>query len=219
MAQSILSPTFSVPAPSTISWLIGARSTATRSPIELREVGERAAELAGEGIEQRLGLLLVRAVVDVDELAPVALEHVARDVDDADERQAAHVDAADRALVEVVGDDGLAGALIGILSDPARTQRVARADLEQRALQLVARTGRGRPGVGKGHVLSLLRTMMSETANEIELWIQLPILSRDDRQRKKSRNRDQSLRSGRGCSTAGPARRGAVVGWIAWPGP
>ena len=57
------------------------------------------------------------------------------------ERQPAHVHAPDRALVQVIGDDGLAGPLIGILADPTRAEHMARADLEQAALQLVARAG------------------------------------------------------------------------------
>jgi len=103
------------------------------------EVGERPAELAAERVEHRVRLLLSRPVVDEHELSPVALEDVARDVHRADQGQTAHVDSTDRALVEVVGDDRVAGSPVGVLPDPAWAQHVARADLEQRAFQLIAR--------------------------------------------------------------------------------
>jgi hypothetical protein len=76
---------------------------------EVREVGERPPELAGEGLEDRVGLLVGGAVVEVDRLAPVALEDVARDVGDGTRLRPLTSTPADRAAVEVIGDDGVAG--------------------------------------------------------------------------------------------------------------
>jgi hypothetical protein len=128
---------------------------------EVREVGQRAPELAGERVDHGLGLLIRRAVVDEQQLPPVALQHVAGDEHGAHEREAAHVDAADPSLVEVVGDDRLADAAVGVLADPARAQHVAGADLEQRALQLVALASlRGGLLRGGGHLASSMRAVV-----------------------------------------------------------
>ncbi len=53
-------------------------------------------------------------------------------------RQAGHVYAVDRALIDVPGGDGLAGAVVvRVLPDLARTQDVASADFEQSSFELV----------------------------------------------------------------------------------
>ena len=78
------------------------------------------------------------AFVDEHDLLPTrGREHVARNVDDAYEVQAADVDAADRAVVEVVGVERVARTSVGVLADPARAKHAARARLEQRALEFV----------------------------------------------------------------------------------
>ena len=60
-------------------------------------------------------------------------------------------------LVEVVRDDGLAGAVVRVVSDPAGAERVAVADLQQRALELVALARRGRARLSGGHSHSFVR--------------------------------------------------------------
>src|SRR5918996_5961308 len=106
---------------------------------ELRQIGERAAELAGERVEDGLHLLVRRPVVDEQHLLPVPGQHVPRDERHGRERQPAHVDPADPAAVEVVCHHRAASPVVGVLPDPAGTQHVAIACLEQRALELVAR--------------------------------------------------------------------------------
>src|SRR5262249_4443949 len=105
------------------------------------EVGERAAELAAEGVEDRILLRRRRPLVDVDGDGPVAREDVARQLGDVDDVQPADIDTVDLALVEVVADEGVAGAVVGVLADPAGAQHVARAGLEQRAGQAVDDAG------------------------------------------------------------------------------
>ena len=51
---------------------------------------------------------------------------------------AADVDAVDRALVDAPRDDRVAGAVVGILADPARAQDAAVADLEKTTFQVIA---------------------------------------------------------------------------------
>jgi hypothetical protein len=53
------------------------------------------------------------------------------------DRPVGDVDALDLSLVEVVGDDGVASAGIGILADPARTEHLAIADLQQTPFEFV----------------------------------------------------------------------------------
>jgi hypothetical protein len=50
---------------------------------------------------------------------------------------AGDVDAIDRALVEVPGNDGVTGAEVRILADPARAQHPTVADLEQSSFQMI----------------------------------------------------------------------------------
>ncbi len=101
------------------------------------EVGDGAAQRAGEDLEE-LGLLLVgRAVVDEDGRLPRAGQDVARDVDGQRDRPAADVDALDGPAVDMPGERGIAGPAVRVLPDPARAQHVAGADLEQLALDVV----------------------------------------------------------------------------------
>ena len=86
------------------------------------EVGERPAELSVVGVEDRLALVVRGALVDEHHLLPTRRrEDVPRDLDDAHEVQAAHIDATDRAVVEVVGIERVAGPAVRVFADPART--------------------------------------------------------------------------------------------------
>jgi hypothetical protein len=114
---------------------------------ELRQVGDGPALLAGVDGEQRVLLLLGYLVVEVDGGGPVALQDVARDVSDHRDRSARHVDAVDRSLVEMPGDDGVAGAVVRILSDPARAQHAAVANLQQASFEVIRHaTSHGKVG-------------------------------------------------------------------------
>src|SRR3954468_10757564 len=137
MSASTASPMRRVPGPPLVSWTIGARSTATTSPTrparatrgpppappsapQSGEVAGRSAEAPAEGVADGLELLVRGSLVDERDDAPGSrVEHVAGDLAHVDERQAAHVNAADRARVEVIGVDGVTGAVIGVLADPA----------------------------------------------------------------------------------------------------
>src|SRR5262249_14828218 len=95
--------------------------------------------LALEDAGQRRLLLGVGLVVDEEDLLPIAGQHVARQEGRRGQRQAGDRDLVDcAALVEMVGERRLAGAVIRILADPARTQDVAIAHLEQASLEVIA---------------------------------------------------------------------------------
>ena len=112
IAQSTLSPTVRVPAPSAIVCEIGARSTPTTSPTSCAR-SPSGPPSAAEAVDHRLHLLIRRAIVDEDHLAPVAFEDVPGDMRHGDQRQPAHVDPADRAGRDVVGDDRVTVPLSG----------------------------------------------------------------------------------------------------------
>jgi hypothetical protein len=65
------------------------------------------------------------------------VQHIAGDVRHHRDRAAGHVDAVDRALVEVIGQHRVAGAVIGILADPAGAQHPAIAHFQQAAFQVI----------------------------------------------------------------------------------
>src|ERR671917_1968691 len=104
---------------------------------QLREVRQRSPEFAGEDVQQRLLLLVCGLVVHERGHFPVALEDVAGEVGKADEGQARDVHAVNGALVDVVGHYGVAGAVVGVLANPAGTQHVAVADLQYAPFQLI----------------------------------------------------------------------------------
>jgi hypothetical protein len=104
---------------------------------ELCQVGHRAAQLARPHVEQRLLLLVGRAIVDVDDYAPVALEDVPRDEGEDAEGPARDVGPVDRALVDVPREHACARPAVRVLADPTRAEHVARADLQQLPLELV----------------------------------------------------------------------------------
>src|SRR3990172_9606197 len=67
---------------------------------QLRQVRQRPAQLAGEGVEKRLLLLRRSLVVHVDDGPPVALEDVTGDVGQKNEAAAGYVDAIHCAAVD-----------------------------------------------------------------------------------------------------------------------
>src|SRR5215813_7742776 len=107
---------------------------------KLDEIADRPAQLAGIDLEERLLLLLGGLAVDVDCRFPVSLKYVARDVRDHREGRSRHVDVVDLSLVEVPGDDGVAGAVVGIFADPARAEHATVADFEQTSFKVVCHT-------------------------------------------------------------------------------
>src|SRR5262249_53780437 len=68
----------------------------------------------------------------------------------------AHVDAVDRPRVELVRDERVARAAVGVFAYPARTEHPARARLEQRSLECVALAGRPGLLLRDRHAASLL---------------------------------------------------------------
>src|SRR5581483_7190397 len=119
---------------------------------QARQVGQRPAELARVGVEERLHLLVRGPIVNEDHDPPRSRrQHVAGDLDDVHDRQPADVDALHRPGVEEVGDERVARSPIGVLADPARTSHAARAGLEPRSLQVVDDVGRLRPLLGHRH--------------------------------------------------------------------
>src|SRR4029079_2701344 len=87
---------------------------------------------------------------DKDRRGPrLGFEDVVRDVCGDRERQAADVDALDRALLDAPGDRRVAGLVVGVLADPAGAQDVAGADLEQPAFDVVSHRASPRLSVGR----------------------------------------------------------------------
>src|SRR3990172_4182799 len=104
---------------------------------QLRQVRQRAAQLAGEGVEKRLLLLRRSLVVHVDDGPPVALEHVAGGVGKQHDAAAGDVDAIHGATVDVVRDYPVALPAVRIFPDPAGADHLAGADFEQASFQLI----------------------------------------------------------------------------------
>src|SRR3972149_6744547 len=104
---------------------------------QLRQVRQRAAQLAGEGVEKRLLLLRRSLVVHVDDGPPVALEDVTGDVGQQHEAAAGYVAAIHRAAVDVVADDSVALPAVRVLPDPAGADHLAGAAFEQASFQLI----------------------------------------------------------------------------------
>src|SRR4029453_9046916 len=63
---------------------------------------------------------------------------VAGHVGQGDDRAAGDVDTVDGAFVEVPSNDGVAGAVVGILANPARAQHPAVANFEKSAFEMVS---------------------------------------------------------------------------------
>src|SRR5262249_40792171 len=98
---------------------------------------DRPAQLAGPHAEQRVTLGRRRAVVHVDADLPVAFQDVAGNVRQNHQRPAGDVDAVRHSLVDVPREHAVAPPTVRILADPAGTERVARTDLQEPALELV----------------------------------------------------------------------------------
>ena len=129
-----------IPLPPSTSWVIGNELDALHLADQRRpEIAERAAELAGERLQERVPLLLRPALVDQRDDLPVAGENVPRDMADQDEAEARDVELADLPALDAVGDDREALPQIRVLADPARTVDVAGAGLDQRAVERVDR--------------------------------------------------------------------------------
>src|SRR6478609_565408 len=109
------------------------------------QVGDGAAQLSGEQLEQGALLLVGRAVVDEDRCLPgLRDQDVLRDVGRHGDRQAADVDALDRPLLDAPRDRRVARLVVRVLADPARAENVAGAHLEQPSLDVVSH-GRDSP--------------------------------------------------------------------------
>ena len=147
ISASTSEPIVSRPLPPSTVKAIGARSTATTSPIRPARSATAPPSCPVKSWSSAALLLGRRAVVDEhDGLPRLRDEDVLGDVGRDGHRQAADVDAFDRALLDAPGDHGVAGLVVGVLADPARAQHVAGADLQQPSLDLV-RHGSGPPAL------------------------------------------------------------------------
>jgi hypothetical protein len=85
-------------------------------PHQPGQVGQGPAEPPVVGVQDGLELLVAGPVVDeADHLPAPRGQDVARDVDDVDERQPAHVDPPDRPVLEPVGVEGVAAPSVRVL--------------------------------------------------------------------------------------------------------
>src|SRR5207248_7354850 len=115
----------------------GGALDAHHLPDQLRQVSDRAAELASPDVQERLMLLGRRLVVHVDDRLPVALEDVAGDVNQGREGEARDIQAVHRASIDVPGQHTVTRPIVRVLADPARAEDVAGTDLQQSTIQLV----------------------------------------------------------------------------------
>jgi len=102
-------------------------------------------------------LVVCRAVVDVYDDSPVALQDVAGDVSEDRQRPPGNVRAVHGALHDMPGQDALADPAIRILADPTGAEGIAGADLQQLTLELV---GHGFTSFGS-ELLTLLKVCRS----------------------------------------------------------
>src|SRR5262249_4577580 len=79
-----------------------------------------------------------RLVIDIDRRPPVALEDVAGHVSQGNNGAPGDVNAFDRALVEMPANDGVAGSVVRIFSDPARAEYPAVADFQESTFEMVS---------------------------------------------------------------------------------
>ena len=105
---------------------------------QLDQIAYRTTQLAGMSLEDRLFLRRGARVADIDGGSPVALQNVARHMGDQRDGLSRHIDAVDRSLVEVPRDDGVAGAVVGILADPAGAEYAAVADFEETPFEVIS---------------------------------------------------------------------------------
>ena len=101
------------------------------------DIRDWAARLAGIDLEDRRLLLRRGALVDIDGDAPVALQDVAGKMRDNRDRRVRDLDPVDGALVEMVGDDGVARSIVGIFPDPAGAENAAVADFQQSPFKMI----------------------------------------------------------------------------------
>src|SRR5215472_13273748 len=129
---------------------------------EIRNLLQRAAELAAEGVEQRLLLRGRSAVIDIAQDGEIALQHVAGDEGGDPEDEPRDVEAVDLAFFDAIGERAAAGAVIRILADPAGAEDVAVADLEEVAFEPIPHLASPRfPGVSEAcaaHPRASIRT-------------------------------------------------------------
>ena len=111
----------------------GRARSPTRSPIQLGEVGERAAQVAAERVEQRLGLVLARPGRPHRQAGANCPRGCCPECARPQRASARPRPRRRSCPCRVGSDDRLAGPLIGILADPARAEHVAGAHLEQAA--------------------------------------------------------------------------------------
>src|SRR5262249_26294961 len=105
---------------------------------QLRHVGERASQLTGPGAQDRFLLLRARLVIDEGNYPPIALHDVAGNMAEETESQTRNVRPIYCPFVDVVRQHRITGSVVGVLTDPARTQNVAIADFEDFSFELIA---------------------------------------------------------------------------------
>ena len=126
------------PLPSRTSKMSFARRDRDLLADQGGELCQRAAMLAPEGREQRLLLGRRSPVVDIADDAEIALQRIAGNEGGHAHDEARDVDALDLALDDAIGQRAPAGAVVGILADPAGAEDVAIADLQQVAFEPIS---------------------------------------------------------------------------------
>src|SRR5262249_5181948 len=104
---------------------------------QLGQLGNRSAQLTGVDAENRFFLLRRNLVVEIDRGPPVSLQDVAGNVSDRGDGAAGDIDTVDVSLVEMPGNDGVAGTVIRVFADPAGAQDTAIANFEQPSFEMI----------------------------------------------------------------------------------
>ena len=80
---------------------------------------------------------LGRPFVEVEGDPEIASQDIARNMRHHRNRAPRYIDAVDRAGVEMVGKNRVAGPVVGVLADPARTQNTTVTNLKQLSFQVI----------------------------------------------------------------------------------
>ena len=126
------------PLPSRTSKVSFARRAATSSPTKAASCASGPPYSPRKAASSSLLLCRRGAVVDIADDAEIALQRIAGNEGRHAHDEARDIDALDLALDDAIGERAAAGAVVGILADPAGAEDVAIADLQQIALEPIS---------------------------------------------------------------------------------
>src|SRR5271165_1728190 len=104
---------------------------------QLRQLGDRSAELAGIDVQQRVLLYVRGALVEVEGDPEIAAENISGNVGHHGNRSPGDINSVDRSRIEMISENRVAGAVVGILPNPAWAQHPAIAYFEKTPFEVV----------------------------------------------------------------------------------